>query len=175
MTLAAGVLCIAISCGMLAVCDLNTQGFLQCLPMSATNKLTGILLESALYKPGTSWCLLRGPNHLPPSQQRGLSQRYTCKTQRCCWWGLWQWSSLLLLKCTEHYHSPFGLAEVPVSTISLASSSSVDSLPPSWAVWTEKSQPICWDKLSPVQIRKKLNKSSKSWDQTNMQPEFAFS
>lgn len=149
--------------------------------MSTTNKLTGILLESALCKPGTSLCLLRGPDHLPPSQQRGLSQRYTCKTQRCCWWGLWEWSSLLLLKCTEHYRSPFGPAEVPVSTIPLASSSSMDSLPSSmdslpssWAVWTEKSQPICWDKLSPVQIRERLNKSSKSWDQTNMQPEFAF-
>lgn len=48
------------------------------------------------------------------------------------------------------------------------------SLPHFWAAWTETSQPICLDKLSPVQMRKRLNKSSRSWDHTNMHPEFAF-
>lgn len=162
------------SCGELAVCYPDTQGFMQYLPMSTTDKLTGILLESALCKQGTSWCLLWGPGHLPPSQRRGLSQRCTYKTQRCGWFVLWQWSSLLLLKCIEHCHSPSGPAEVPVSTIPPAGSYSMGSLLPSWAAWTETSQPICLDKLSPVQIRKTLNKSSKSWDQTNMHLEFAF-
>lgn len=115
VTLATGLLCIGISCGVLSVCYPDTQGFMQYLPVSITDMLTGILLESALCKQGTSWCLLQGPGHLPPSQQRVLSQRCTCKTQRHAWLVLWQWSSLLLLKHSEHCHSS-GLAEVPMST-----------------------------------------------------------
>jgi len=130
-TPATGLLHIDISCGVLAVCYPNAQGFMQHLPMSATDRLTEILLESALYKQGTSRCLPQGPGHLLPSQRRGLSQRCTYETQRHGWLMLCQWSSLLLLKCTGHCHSLSGTAEVPLSIVPPADSSSMDSLPPS--------------------------------------------
>lgn len=53
------------------------------------------------------------------------------------WLVLWWWSSLLLLKCTEYHHSPPGPTEVPVSTVPPANSSSMISLPCSWAVWRD--------------------------------------
>lgn len=117
ITLATVVLHVDMSCGDLAAHYPNTQGFMQYLPMPTPDRLTGILLESALCKQGTSRCLLRGPGHLPPSRRTGLSQRCTYKTQRHNWLAQRQRSSLLQQKCTEHCHSLSGPAEVPMSTI----------------------------------------------------------